>query len=292
MASHKKMLMVINPISGGGAKDELQKLSKEFADKYDVELINYETTGDDDQKAIRKLYDEHKPERMLVAGGDGTIKMAAEALEDTDVIIGVIPAGSANGLSVDLNLPKGLEENFEIGFNGKPMAMDMVCINGRRSLHLSDIGVNAELIKNYENSSMRGKLGYAIQAFNTLKDLEEPFHVTITANGKTVETEARMVVVANTQRYGTGVTINPMGKMDDGKFELVILKNMDVLTIGKILSGNMPLETNEDVEIISTNQALVTTNFPVCFQVDGEFCGEEDRLDIKIMPQQLRVAMP
>lgn len=292
MAQHKKMLMVINPISGGGAKDELQELSKEFAAKYDVELISYETTGEDDQAAIRKLYKEHKPERMLVAGGDGTIKMAAEALEDTDVIIGVIPAGSANGLSVDLNLPKGIEENLEIGFNGKPMAMDMVCINGKRSLHLSDIGVNAELIKNYENSSMRGKLGYAIQAFNTLKDLEEPFHVTITANGNTVETEARMVVIANTQRYGTGVTINPVGKMDDGKFELVILKNMDVLTIGKILAGNMPLETNEDVEIISTDAALVTTNFPVCFQVDGEFCGEEDKLDIKIMPQQLRIAMP
>jgi diacylglycerol kinase family enzyme len=51
-----------------------------------------------------------------VAGGDGTIKMVAEAMENYDVIIGILPAGSANGLAVDLNLPTTIEENLEIVF--------------------------------------------------------------------------------------------------------------------------------------------------------------------------------
>ncbi|RZJ63081.1 MAG: YegS/Rv2252/BmrU family lipid kinase [Flavobacterium sp.] len=292
MGSHKKMLMVVNPISGGSDKADMLEAATIFADKDSIELVVVETTGEDDEKTIRELYDLHKPERILVAGGDGTIKMVAETLQDVDVIIGVIPAGSANGLSVDLDLPSDMDSILDVAFHGAPMEMDMVCINGKKSLHLSDIGVNAELIRNYEGSNIRGKLGYALHAINTLTDLEEPFHASIVANGRTIETEARMVVIANTQKYGTGVTINPVGIMNDGLFEIVILKNMDILVIGKILSGNIPVDSNEDVEIISTAEATIKTNFPVCFQIDGEFCGEVDSLDIKILPRQMKVAVP
>lgn len=292
MGSRKKYLLVVNPISGGNDKTEMTDAVTQYADNEGVEIIIYETTGEGDQQKLRQLYDDHQPARVLVAGGDGTIKMVGEAMENHDVIIGVLPAGSANGLSVDLNLPKELEQNIEIAFHGNDMAMDMVSINGKKSLHLSDIGVNAELIRNYEQSSIRGKLGYFLQAFNTLTSLEEPFHVTVRANGTTTETEARMVVIANTNRYGTGVTINPVGKMDDGKFEIVILKNLELMVIGKILAGKIPVDSNEDVEIISTDEALITTSFPVCFQIDGEFCGEENRLEVKILHRQMRVAVP
>jgi diacylglycerol kinase family enzyme len=54
------------------------------------------------------------------------------------------------------------------------MEIDMIAINGKKSIHLSDLGVNAEMIKNYENSTIRGKLGYAIQTFTTLIDLDDP----------------------------------------------------------------------------------------------------------------------
>jgi diacylglycerol kinase (ATP) len=292
MHTLKKCLLIVNPIAGGNDKTELVQAAKEYADNEGVELMEFGTTGEDDEKEICALYKEHKPELILVAGGDGTIKMVAEALEDIDVIIGVLPAGSANGLSVDLNLPNDVQENLRIAFHGNVMEMDMVCINGKKSLHLSDIGVNAELIRNYENGTIRGKWGYALQAISTLTDLDPPFHAKIEANGKTIETEARMVVIANTQRYGTGVTINPVGKMDDGKFEIVILKSMDVFLIGKIISGNIPLDSEEDVEIISTEEALITTSAPVCFQIDGEYCGELDRLEVKILHRQMKVAVP
>jgi len=292
MNSQKKFLLVINPISGDNDKTEMVSATREHAVKEGIAIIEYETTGDDDEGKIRDLYEEHAPQRILVVGGDGTIKTVAEAVEHHDVVIGVLPAGSANGLSVDLQLPKDLAEIIEIAFHNDYMEMDMVCINDKKSLHLSDIGANAELIRNYENSNIRGKLGYALQAINTITDLEEPFKATIEAEGNTIETEARMIVIANTKRYGTGVTINPIGIMDDGKFEIVILKNLDLLFIGKILAGKISLEGNENVEIISTQQATITTNFPVCFQIDGEYCGEVDKLNVKILHKQMKVAIP
>lgn len=291
MSTQKNYILVVNPISGDIDKAEIIGEAKEYAAKQGIHLVVYETTGKNDESEIQKLQEKNKAERIIIAGGDGTIKMVAEAVENHDVILGILPAGSANGLSVDLNLPDSLEENLEIAFNNNYMEMDMISINGKKSLHLSDIGINAELIKNYENSSIRGKLGYALQAFNTLAGLKPPFHAIIETHLGRIETEARMVVVANSQKYGTGVAINPNGVMNDGKFEIVILKNLDLIVFSKILSGNMPVE-NDDVEIISTDKAVVTTNSPVSFQIDGEYCDEVTRLEVEILPNQMRVAVP
>lgn len=289
----KNILLVVNPISGDLDKTQLIEGVGFFAAHEKFHFLVYETKGKDDEDIVevRKLYERNKPKRIIVAGGDGTIKMVAEAMEHQDVILGILPAGSANGLSVDLNLPATWEESLQVAFSKKFMELDMISINGMKSLHLSDIGINADLVKNYESSDTRGMWGYALQAYNTLKDMGEPFTATIEANGETVECEARMIVIANSQKYGTGVTINPNGKMDDGKFELVILKNLDMMIVGQIITGNMPVDS-ENIEIISTDKAMVRTSTPVSFQIDGEYCGTETTLDIRILQRQMKVAIP
>ena len=287
----KNVLMIVNPISGDVDKAEMIAAAQQYAESEKFVFQVYETTGESDCAKIKSLYAEFKPQRVLVAGGDGTIKMVAEALEQHDVIIGILPAGSANGLSVDLNLPDNLEENLKVAFHSNYMEMDMICINGKKSLHLSDIGLNAQLVKNYENSDTRGMWGYALQAITTLSEKDPPFHAVVNADGQTIECEAQMIVIANSQKYGTGVTINPNGRMNDGKFEIIILKNLDLITIGRIAAGNMPLESG-DVEIIPADKATIKTQVPVHFQIDGEYVGEETELDIYILHRQMKVAIP
>lgn len=283
--------MVVNPISGAINKSEFINATRRFATKKNCKLYIYKTAGKNDIANIQSLYSIYKPERIIVAGGDGTIKMVAESMENEDVILGILPAGSANGLAKDLDLPTAYEENLEIAFGHNFIEIDIVSINDERSMHLSDIGLNAELIKNYENSTIRGKWGYALQALNTLLDAGEPFIATITANHKTIVCDARMIVIANSKKYGSGIIINPDGSMNDGKFELVILKNLDLIVLVKIISGNMPINS-EDIEIISTHKATITTNIPVSFQMDGEYCGEKTKLTIEILPKQIKVAIP
>lgn len=285
------ILFVVNPVSGDLDKTLLIEAVALFAANENLYFLLYETSGDDDINNIQTLYTDYHPRRIIIAGGDGTIKMVAEAMQHHDVILGILPAGSANGLAVDLNLPPTIEENLHIAFRNNYMEMDMISINGKKSMHLSDIGLNADLVKNYENSNTRGMWGYALQAYTTLKDQGEPFTATIEANGNTVECVARMIVIANSQKYGTGVTINPNGKMDDGKFEIVILKNLDVMIFGQIITGNMPIDT-ENVEIISTEKATIRTNVEVSFQIDGEYCGAEKELHIEILRSQMKVAVP
>ncbi|PWB23409.1 diacylglycerol/lipid kinase family protein [Flavobacterium sp. HTF] len=285
------IIFVVNPISGDLDKTDLIDAVNEFSITNNFHLTVYETTGKQDIKALQLLYEEHKPDRIVVAGGDGTIKMVAEAMEQHDVIIGVLPAGSANGLSVDLNLPNTIEENLKIAFLNHYIEMDMICINGKKSIHLSDIGLNADLVKNYEESNLRGFWGYALQAYTTLVDYNEPFVATITTNKETSIHPARMIVIANSQKYGTGVTINPNGVVNDGKFELVILKSLDLLLLGKIITGNMPIDS-DDIVIISTDKATITTDYPVNFQIDGEYCGAQTSLEIHILHKQMKLAVP
>lgn len=282
---------MVNPISGDLDKSDLIEAVQEFATTNHFDLEVYETTGSNDIKQIRALYDQNKPDRIIVAGGDGTIKMVAEAMEEHDVVIGILPAGSANGLSVDLNLPSTIEENLKIAFLNHYIEMDMICINGKKSIHLSDIGINADLVKNYEESNLRGLWGYALQAYTTLVESAAPFVATISTNKEVVEHTARIIVIANSQKYGTGVTINPHGSMNDGKFELVILKSLDLLLLGKIITGNMPIDS-EDVVIISTDKATIKTDYKVNFQIDGEYCGAQDLLEIHILHKQMKIAIP
>lgn len=287
----KNILLVVNPISGDVDKSELIDATTLFAAKENLNLVLYTTSGDEDILKIKALYEKYQPARIIIAGGDGTIKMVAEATEDRDVILGILPAGSSNGLAVDLDLMKTLDENLEIAFHNNYIELDSIIINNQKCLHLSDLGLNAELVKNYEKSNTRGKWGYFLQIVNTLVDTGEPFQAVITVNDRVIECDARMIVIANSNKYGTGITINPEGVMYDGKFELVILKNLDLMIFGEIILGNMPLN-QEDIEIVSTDKATIKTNSPVDFQVDGEYCGTETALEISISPHKIKVAIP
>lgn len=291
MNSKKNYILIVNPISGGIDKSDIIKSTQEFAKAGSIKLTVYETTGKNDEAAIKNLHNHHHFERAIIVGGDGTIKLAAESLENEDIIFGVLPAGSANGLAIDLNLSNVLEENLQIAFYGNALAIDIISINNMRCLHLSDIGLNARLIKNYDEGSIRGKLGYALHTIKTLSENIEPLHAIIEFDNQRLETEANVIIMANSQKYGTGVVINPSGRIDDGKFEIVVFKNLDLLMIGKILLGNMPVESS-DIEIISTNKARITTSSPVNFQIDGEYCNQITKLDLRILPNHIKIAIP
>lgn len=284
------VIMVVNPISGGIDKANLIEQVSLYAQYLGLNLMCFETTGVNDLENIKEYYTQFNPERVLIAGGDGTIKIVAEALEDEDVVFGILPVGSSNGLATDLGLIQSQEENIAIAFQDHVVLIDCIRINNKMCIHLSDLGLNAELIKNYEKSAVRGKLGYAMQVFKTLLHARKSFQVTINANQQLIETKARMIVIANSQKYGTGVMINPIGIMSDGKFELIILKRITFSVFAKIVLGKMESLTNS-VVVISTTNAQINCNKAVNFQIDGEYCGTETELRISIFPRKLKVAM-
>lgn len=292
MKAKNKILLVVNPISGDLEKGELIDLIKKELDARDINLKIYKTKGKNDIENITKIIEEESPKRVLVSGGDGTIQLVAEVLKNHHLPIGIIPAGSANGFAINLKLPPNRIEQIKIALSDNLLEIDTLLVNDKICLHIADLGINAELIKNYENSKIRGKLGYFLQSFPTLINCEYPFNFEIENNEKIYQKNGVLLAIANANKFGTGANINPHGKINDGKFEVLIFKNLDIIEIFKSLY-NEEVEFDSDfVEYASTTKVKITSNTPVALQIDGEFIGEVTEVHAEVSPKKLLIAVP
>ncbi|MCG9972684.1 diacylglycerol/lipid kinase family protein [Christiangramia crocea] len=287
----KEVLLVVNPISGNTDKKGIISEVQKELEMHDIGFHQYTTTGENDREEIKSIIDKKNIDRVIVAGGDGTINLVAKVVKKYNFPIGIIPAGSANGLAVNLKLPDELSEQIETAMGDNHIDLDILCLNNIICLHMSDLGINAELIKNYETSSIRGKFGYLIQSIPTLIQSEFPFKFKIETENCSKNASAVLLGFANASKYGTGANVNPKGEPNDGIFEILIFKKLSLSDILKTLRN----ETDPDpdfVEIIPAKKAKVTCVKPVSFQVDGEYIGKESEIEIKILPEKLRIAIP
>lgn len=291
MTSTLKVLLVINPISGGINKDQKISALKNKFKEFQISFTEYLTTGNDDTENIRALINEQTPNRILVLGGDGTIKMVAEAVHSEEIAVGIIPAGSSNGLAHSLGIPDDLETQLEVALGDHIIAVDKIKINDEICLHIADLGINAELIRNYENSNVRGKLGYLMQSIPTIFSCDYPFEFTIELNNQTIKKTGILLVIANARKYGTGATVNPSGKINDRTFELLIYKKLDLVEIIKTLREKVEMNP-EFVECYPANSACIRCAEKVPFQIDGEFIAEVSELKVELSSEQLKLACP
>jgi YegS/Rv2252/BmrU family lipid kinase len=291
MKSENYILLVVNPIAGDNDKSPIITAVEYEVSQRDYKLKIYETTGEDDKVTIDSLIKEYNPSRILVAGGDGTISLVSQSILGTDICLGIIPAGSANGMAVNFKLPETLSEQIAIALSDCTMKLDSLFINEKLCLHIADLGLNAELIKNYENSKIRGKMGYFLQSIPTLFNSESPFHFIVETENETIEETGILLAIANANKFGTGATINPNGKMNDGKFEILVFKNLDFIEIFKTIK-DQPEMSSDFVRIISTEKAQISSKKKIPFQIDGEFLGEVDTVTATIQKETLLMALP
>lgn len=291
MEDFSRVLMVVNPISGGRDKSAFIQEVKQMVSEKGAEFQLFETTGKADKEALEKVISQYQPQRILSAGGDGTIKLIAEVIRNDSIPVGIFPAGSANGLAENLNLPGDIPSQTSIALGNKFTALDTIEVNGEFCLHISDMGLNAALIKNYHEGNIRGKLGYVIQSIPTLIKSDFPFEFQIETQGETLNRRGFLIAIANAKRYGTGATINPTGKYNDGKFELLIFKKFDIPQILETFSENV--ELSEDfLEVISTVEVRITSKKNIPFQIDGEYRGDVTEVHAGISSQKIRIAIP
>lgn len=286
-----KTLFVINPISGGNNKISLTKTIKSWAQSSAETIEIWETTGNNDKQKLVEKISAFDPQKVVSVGGDGTVLLCASALMNSKTLLGIIPRGSANGLATELDLPEDIEDCLDIITKGKNKRCDMLMFNDQLpAIHISDIGLNAGLVKRFEDSGRRGFLGYAQGVLGQLKE-SEPFTVKVTTEKETIEEECVMLAFGNAKRYGTGAILNNKGKLNDGLMELSFLHSFNIPSI----AGHFLDIVNDDSEHMSTVQckeATVETSIKIPFQIDGEYQGEIDQLKVSIVPSCLSIIIP
>lgn len=290
----EKVLFVVNLISGDKDKSLHIEEVRAYAGENDFFIEKYETTGENDSENIEKLIKNSNISRIVVSGGDGTIKLIAGLLlKHPELSMGILPGGSSNGLAKSLSIPENYELAIPIAFGDNIEQLDVIEINGEHCLHLSDAGFNAEMIEKYEESDQRGFLGYAKEIVNTIKNYSGDISFELKINGEEKFHKAKMLVIGNAQKYGFGGLINPNGDVQDGKFELIVIRRMGLEQITKMMAGAQEEDYHPaDVEMYQSSEAFITFREPSHFQIDGEYMGKLDQLNIKMCDCKVRVLMP
>lgn len=292
MENVQNVLLIVNPNAGNSPKDDLISFIDKEANQRNFTFTLYNTKSEKKNKpSVEELLLDKKFDRVLIAGGDGTIHKMIPLLLKHKIPVGIFPEGSANGLATNLNLPSDYRDLLDIALDTHFINLDALQINEWWSIHIADFGVNAELIKNFKGTPVRGLLGYVIQSIPTLINSEYPFNFEISTQGKTYIKKGVVLAIANGIKYGTGATINPEGKLNDGNFEIVIFKNLDAIEIIKTLTNKHTLNA-DFAETISTKEATIVCKEAVPFQSDGEYMGKVKQVTVSVLRDKLRVAVP
>ena len=283
-----KILFAINPISGGKKKQDHETTIREFFKGRPEQIECFLLDGNFDQESMDHWISSWKPDKVVAVGGDGTVSMVAKALLNSGIPLGILPAGSANGMATELQLPTDLDAALKVIEGNHVQPCDVLEINNSHyCLHLSDIGLNAKLIRYFEEGSIRGMLGYAKVASKVLWK-KRMMKITLKTKGKQLECEALMAVFANARKYGTGAVINPDGILDDGLFEVILIKKLALSEIVKAFINHGRFNPKK-FEIVQAESISINTDHAADFQVDGEYLGKIRHLNAKVIPSALQI---
>jgi len=284
-----KLLFIINPRSGNNNSD-WKKLIEDYFRHSDHILDWLILEEEIDHQTIQAKIHAFQPNRVVAVGGDGTIKLAAECLMFSETCLGIIPAGSANGLAKELNIPADVNKALDIIVNGSVKKIHVTKVNEQFCIHLSDIGFNAFVIKKFETGDHRGMLGYIKAAWKVLW-LQPSMKIEMEVDTKHVRLNAAMIVIANATKYGSGACINPEGKLDDEMFEVVVVKQVSIIEIFKMMVTHNPFDPNK-TEVFQTRNLKIQSKRKAHFQIDGEYLGKVDNLEATILPGALQIMVP
>ncbi|MEJ7767681.1 MAG: diacylglycerol kinase family protein, partial [Chitinophagaceae bacterium] len=259
----RKILFVINPVSGVKSKVDWSAEIQHYFEPlhHSIELFLLE--GDNNEASLIQLLKNSNFERVVAVGGDGTVSMVAKHLLGTSISLGILPAGSANGMAKELQIPEDITAALNLIVSDNIHAADVINVNGHICMHLSDIGINAQLIKYFEEGNWRGKLGYARMVVKVLRK-KQNMQLTMQTKEVEVKCSAFMVVLANASKYGFGAIINPDGDLYDGLFEVIVMRKLAISEFFKMWFGP-PKFNPQNIEIFHAKAVTIETTRKVHF---------------------------
>ncbi|MBO9676124.1 MAG: YegS/Rv2252/BmrU family lipid kinase [Sphingobacteriaceae bacterium] len=284
-----KLLFIINPGSGNHDISLKEVISAHF-DAKKIEIDLFELPKNCSLDKIKAKISSSKADRVVAVGGDGTLKLVAECLLNTGIPVGIVPAGSANGMAKELGIPTDIEPALSLLEEGRLQKIHVVKLNDEICIHLSDLGFNAYLVKKFDTLPQRGMWGYAKATWHALWN-HHRMEVQLKLKDETITSKAAMVAIANATMYGSGLKINPDGKLDDQLFEVILVKDYSYLEILKIWITKLPFNPRK-IEVFQTAEVKISSKHQVHFQIDGEYIGKVNTVEASILPAAITVILP
>ena len=293
MDTRKKLLAVINPISGTANKQYIPETITEVMDesKWDVMIRFTQRPGhatDLAKQAIKQGY-----YGVLAIGGDGTINEVAAALRDSDTALGIIPNGSGNGLARHLNIPIDVKRALEEINNDRIEQFDYCMANQHPFFCTCGVGFDAHVSAKFAESKKRGPMSYLKNTLvEYLRYRSEEYSIE-TADQVLTE-RAFVIACGNASQYGNNAFITPNASMQDGLIDVTLIQPftpLDTAVLGILLFTK---HIDQDTNIQSFRTPSLTIHRPKAgvMHIDGEPMMMEADIEVKFVHNGIKIFLP
>jgi YegS/Rv2252/BmrU family lipid kinase len=290
----KKAYFIINPKSGNKNYLQVQEKIKRYVKKSHPESVvkiwkEKNQLGELVQEAKEGRYD-----IVFAVGGDGTVHCVGQYFIDTDIVLGIIPNGSGDGISRHFHIPKKVERALELIEKGHILRIDTGLINETPFIGFMGTGIDARVAHMFSSLTKRGFIPYAKLAISEyLKQKTEKYYITL-ENQKTFEIEPQVLSIANTSQFGNGAYISPGSSALDGILQLCKLDFVPhiklPIAIYKIF--NATCHELKEYQRWNFKQAWIERNGEDFGHVDGEEIHTGKKFFVKIKEKSLNLLVP
>lgn len=282
---------IVNPAAGNGYSLEImQKLEKSLKDK-GTEYCIYKTErpGHGTELAARLAADEGIT-AVVSVGGDGTAGEVAAGLAGTGKPMGIIPAGTGNDFIKSAGIPNDPDKALELLLKGSPKYTDTGTVNDSFFLNVCGTGFDVTVLDYAEDEKKkhRGLTPYFLGLIKAIYHYRS-IHLKITSDGKEEEGQYLICSVANGRFIGGGIPICPKADIEDGKLDLVMIRNVHRWQIpfylpGLMLSKDLKFRITKHVR--ASDIRIEGKNLRI--NVDGDITPM-DSVEFRINPGSLRL---
>ena len=284
------ILFIINPISGGKAKQQIPALIDRYLDRSKFNA-NFSFTSyighaaEIVEEAANKNFDV-----IVAVGGDGTINEIAGKVIGQQKILGIIPFGSGNGLARSLNIPLNPKNAIKAINQFNVKTIDAATLNDKYFFNMAGIGFDAHVSAAFVGNKTRGLSGYIKLGLKEIINYKPEWYE-IAIDGVLYQREAFIVSIANSSQYGNDVHISPKSALDDGLLEVCVIRPLKWYKLPLLGYQMLTAKTHQSkwVEIISGKHIHITRTKENAIHIDGEpfFMGKS--IEIGIIPAGLKV---
>ncbi len=230
---------------------------------------------------------------VVAWGGDGTVNEVASALMRRDAVLGIVPAGSGNGLARELGISLRPEEAIDTALRGGDRVIDVGELAGRPFVNLAGVGLPAAVADLFARLAGRGLAGYVLATARELLRYRSERYAVATRE-RTLEQPALFIELANGRQYGNGAVVAPHARLDDGRLDLV---SVDPIGPARAAWGlwrlfNGTIDRHAYVHCSRVDRVTISADRPLRFHVDGEPVQGGCCLSATVHPAALRVRVP
>lgn len=222
------------------------------------------------RKAVEEGFD-----RIVAAGGDGTINEVVNGIAGSDVTLGLMPMGTMNVFANELGLPaNNLARCWEIVRAGHCRWIDLPLANQKHFVQLAGVGLDAQAVKETSLAFKRnfGPLSYLVCAAQ-IAARKPPRLVIDAEGGRTME--GSFVLIGNGRLYGGPFPFFKHAVIDDGLLDVLVFKQLGYMELIKYLQNVIFTSdiTTPEVEYFQTRRVRVSSEEEVPVEIDGEVTG-------------------